>query len=117
LRQTPGTEGPPGEGQLSDYEKTGRSSLWLMEPNDFVEKLISQASLDAIDFASDVERLMAEQIAFLREQIEVRRQEAVCGAHDVIRELYARISDKDAQIIALREEVRFLRTQLAPQAS
>jgi len=88
-----------------------------MEPNEFVDKLLSEASLDAIDFASDVERLMAEQIAFLRDQIEVRRKEAITGAHDVIRELYARLADKDSQIGALREEVRFLRAQLSPQAS
>jgi len=88
-----------------------------MEPNEFVDKLLSEASLDAIDYASDVEQLMAEQISFLRDQIEVRRKEAVTGAHEVIRELYARLSDKDEQIDSLREEVRFLRAQLTPQAS
>jgi len=88
-----------------------------MEPNEFVEKLISQVSLDPIDYASDVERMMAEQIAFLREQLEVRRKEAVAGAHAVIRELYARLADKDLQVEALREEVRFLREQVAAQAA
>jgi hypothetical protein len=88
-----------------------------MEPNEFVEKLISQVSLDAIDYASDVERLMAEQIAFLREQLEVRRKEAVAGSHEVIRELYARLGDKDLQIEGLREEIRFLREQVAAQAA
>lgn len=88
-----------------------------MEPNEFVDRLISQVSLDAIDYASDVEQLMAEQIGFLREQIEVRRKEAVTGAHDVIRELYARLTDKDLQVDALREEVLFLRGQLTTQTS
>jgi len=86
-----------------------------MEPNDFVEKLISQVSLDAIDYASDVERIMAEQIGFLREQLEIARREAVVGAHTVIRELYERLADKDAQIDALREDVRFLRERIVSQ--
>jgi len=88
-----------------------------MEPNEFVEKLLAQVSLDAIDYASDVERIMAEQIGFLRCQIEVCRKEAVTGAHEVIRELYARLADKDLQIDALREEIRFLRGQIAPQTA
>jgi hypothetical protein len=88
-----------------------------MEPNEFVEKLLSQVSLDAIDYASDVERIMAEQIGFLRAQIEVCRKEAVSGAHDVIRELYARLADKDLQIDALREEVRFLRSRITAQVA
>ena len=84
-----------------------------MEPNDFVEKLLSQVSLDAIDYASDVERIMAEQIGFLRDQLEICRKEAVVGSHAVIRELYARLSDKDAQLDALRKEVCFLRERIA----
>ena len=88
-----------------------------MEPNEFVDKLLSQVSLDAIDYASDVERIMAEQIGFLRSQIEVCRKEAVTGAHEVIRELYARLADKDLQIDALRDEIRFLRGQVAAEAA
>jgi len=88
-----------------------------MEPNEFVDKLLSQVSLDAIDYASDVERIMAEQIGFLRAQIEVCRKEAVAGAHDVIRELYARLADKDSQIDSLQEQIRFLRARIAPQAA
>jgi len=88
-----------------------------MEPNEFVDKLLSQISLDAMDYASDVERLMAEQIGFLRSQIEVCRKEAVTGAHEVIRELYARLADKDLQIDGLREEVRFLRERFTAQAA
>lgn len=88
-----------------------------MEPNEFVEKLLSQVSLDAIDYASDVERIMAEQIGFLRSQLEVCRREAVVGSHEVIRELYARLADKDLQIDALQEDIRFLRERVAPQAA
>jgi len=81
-----------------------------MEENGFVDRLLSEASLDAIDFASDVERILAEQVVFLRSELETCRREAVVGAHDVIAELYARIA-------SLEDEVRFLRGQLAAQAS
>jgi hypothetical protein len=86
-----------------------------MEPNEFVEKLLSQISLEAVDFATDVEQLLAEQILFLRGQIESCRQEAVLGAHAVIHELYARLIDKDQQVETLRDEVRFLRARLVAE--
>lgn len=77
-----------------------------MEPNEFVDRLLSEASLDAIDFASDVERLLAEQVVFLRGELETCRREAVVGAHAVIEQLYARIRTHE-------DEVRFLRDQLS----
>lgn len=81
-----------------------------MEDNGFVDRLLSEASLDAIDFASDVERLLAEQVVFLRSELETCRREAVVGAHAVVRELYARIA-------SLEEEIRFLRSQVATSSS
>jgi len=77
-----------------------------MDDNGFVDRLMSEASLDAIDFASDVERLLAEQVVFLRGELETCRREAVVGAHAVVRELYARIA-------SLEEEIGFLRGQIA----
>jgi len=84
-----------------------------MEPNEFIDRLLSEVSLDAIDYASDVERILAEEVLFLREQLAAVRREAVVGAHSLIKELYERLADKEAQIESLREEVRFLRGQLA----
>jgi len=84
-----------------------------MEPNDFVEKLLAETSLDAIEFASDVERILAEQVVFLREHVRMLRQGTVLGTHDVIRQLYGRLEDKDRQIEDLREEIGFLRQQQA----
>jgi hypothetical protein len=81
-----------------------------MEENPFVDRLLSQVSLDAVDFASDVERLLAEQVIFLRGELETCRREAVVGAHAVIGELYARIG-------SLEDEIHFLRGQLVVQAS
>ena len=85
-----------------------------MEPNEFIDRLLSEVSLEAIDYASDVERILAEEVLFLREQLAAARQEAVVGAHQLIKELYSRVADKDAQIDALREEVLFLRERIAP---
>ncbi|MGD9676306.1 MAG: hypothetical protein AB7V19_06445 [Candidatus Bipolaricaulia bacterium] len=83
-----------------------------MESDDFVDRLLSQASLDAVDFASDVERILAEQVVFLRGELETCRREAIVGAHAVIESLYARIADKDGRIASLESEVAFLRDRL-----
>ncbi len=84
-----------------------------MEPNEFIDRLLSEVTLDAIDYASDVERILAEQILFLREQLAAARKDAVLGAHALIKELYARLAEKDAQIDSLREEVLFLRGRIS----
>jgi len=83
-----------------------------MESNEFVEKLLAETSLDAIEFASDVEKILAEQIAYLREHVRALQQGSVLGTHDVIRQLYGRLEDKDKQIEGLREEIGFLRQRV-----
>ena len=88
-----------------------------MEPNDFVEKLLAETSLDAIEFASDVERILAEQIVYLREHVRALQQGSVLGTHDVIRQLYGRLEDKDKQIEDLREEIGFLRRRVVASSS
>lgn len=87
-----------------------------MESNEFVERLLEETSLDAIEYASDVERILAEQVVFLRDHVRSLEQGAVLGTHDVIRQLYARLEDKDRQIDSLREEVGFLRQRLTAAA-
>ncbi len=84
-----------------------------MGTNDFVQKLLTEATLDGLDWASDVERILAEQVVFLRAQMKQQRQETVLGAHELISELYCRLDDKQQQIIALREEVGFLRQHVS----
>lgn len=83
-----------------------------MESNEFVEKLLTETSLEAIEFASDVERILAEQVVYLRDHVRALQQGAVLGTHDVIRQLYGRLEDKGRQIESLREEVVFLRERL-----
>jgi len=84
-----------------------------METNDFVQKLLTEATLDGLDWASDVERILAEQVIFLRAQMRQQRQETVLGAHTLISELYCRLEDKTQQIKTLREEIGFLRKHVS----
>jgi hypothetical protein len=51
----------------------------------------------------------SDLVVFLRGELETCRREAVVGAHDVIRELYARIA-------SLEDEIRFLRGSLSARA-
>ena len=88
-----------------------------MESNGFVDKLLTETSLDAIEFASDVERILAEQVVYLREHVRALQQGSVLGTHDVIRQLYGRLEDKDKQIEGLREEIGFLRQQMTASSS
>jgi len=84
-----------------------------METNDFVNKLLTETTLDGLEWASDVERILAEQVVFLRAQLKQQRQETVLGTHELISELYCRLDDKQQQITALREEVGFLRHHIS----
>jgi len=88
-----------------------------METNDFVQKLLTEATLEGLDWASDVERILAEQVIFLREQLKQQRQETVLGTHVLISELYCRLEDKQQQIGAFEKEIEFLRQHVSfPQS-
>lgn len=84
-----------------------------METNDFVQKLLTDSTLDSLDWASDVERILAEQVVFLRAQLQQQRQETVLGSHELISELYCRLDDKQQRIGALNEEIGFLRQHVS----
>jgi len=84
-----------------------------VEPNEFVEKLLAETPLDRIEYASDVERILAEQVVYLRGHLRALQQNAVLGGHEIVGELYARLEDKDKQIGMLREEIGFLRQRLS----
>jgi len=83
-----------------------------METPEFMEKLLPQASLDAIDFACDLERALADEVKYLRRVINVLAEQDAVEKDGVIHELRLRIIDKDAQIAHLLEENRFLRERL-----
>jgi len=88
-----------------------------METPEFMEKLLPQASLDAIDFACDLERALADEVKYLRRVINTLAEQDAIEKDGVLHELRLRLSDKDAQIAHLLEENSFLRERLAPTSS
>jgi hypothetical protein len=91
-----------------------------MEANEFIDRLLSDVTpieAPTIDFASDVERVLAEQVVFLRGHLASTREDSVLGSHELVRSLYARLEDKDQQISDLLEEIRFLRRKLDEASS
>lgn len=84
-----------------------------MEKDEFVEKLISQTSLDAIDFASDLERALAEEVKYLRWLIAAYEEGKAVERNRLVKELRARLADKQAQIDHLLAENQFLRQVIA----
>jgi hypothetical protein len=84
-----------------------------MEKREFMERLVSHASLDAIDFACDLELVLAEEVRYLRRVIDALAEADAVEKDAVTGELRARLADKDAQISQLLDENRFLRERLA----
>lgn len=84
-----------------------------MERDEFLEQLISQASLDAVDFACDLERVLAEEVKYLRRIVAACAEEEALEKHALVRELRARIADRESQIAHLLEENRFLRETIS----
>lgn len=84
-----------------------------MDRQEFADKLIPELSLTEIDFACDVERLMAEQIKYLRELI-ASQNETNRLEHDLlIAQLRSRVADMDQQICYLRQQNDDLRSLLS----
>lgn len=80
----------------------------------FMERLIADVTIDGIDFACDLERLLAEEVKYLRHLINACNEQDTVDRDDTLSELRARIADKDEEISHLRDEVRFLRDRFAP---
>jgi len=88
-----------------------------MDAYKFTDKLFPQASPEDIDFACDLERVLAGEVKYLRHLVERSFEQAKLEKDVVICELHARLSDKDARIGHLTEENQFLREQLSSSAS
>ncbi len=84
-----------------------------MEKREFMEQLVSQASLDTIDFACDLEIALADEVRYLRRVIEALAERDSAEESTLVREFRARLTDQDAAIAELRQENRFLRQRLA----
>ena len=83
-----------------------------MDSKEFADKLLHELRLNEIDFASDVERLMAEQINYLRELIVAANQKNQLASDGLVAELRGRLKDMEDQIDWLRQENYELRSQL-----
>ena len=88
-----------------------------MESRKFMEKLLPLASLDAIDFACDLERVLAEEVKYLRRVINALSEQDAIEKDGMVHELRLRLADKETQIAHLLEENRFLRERLASVSS
>ncbi len=85
-----------------------------METQDFMDKLLSQASLDEVDFACDLERVLADQVRYLRGLLAERGQEQRLACDVLVRGLWAQLADKEREVVALREENVRLRLKSRP---
>ena len=83
-----------------------------MEQDEFVERLLSQASLDEVDFACDLERVLADQVKYLRALLAQRTEEERSEGAIFLQVFRAFIADKNKEIARLREENAQLRAAL-----
>ncbi len=84
-----------------------------METDGFMDKLLAQVSLDEIDFACDLERVLAEQVKYLRRVVEVLAEQERIEKNTLVRELRTRIAEKERESTRLRQENALLRQQIA----
>ena len=84
-----------------------------METDGFMEKLLAQVSLDEIDFACDLERVLAEQVKYLRRVVEVLAEQERIEKNTLVRELRTRIVEKERENTRLRQENALLHQQIA----
>jgi len=87
-----------------------------MEKREFLERLVSQASLDTIDFACDLEIALADEVRYLRRVIEALADTEAREESVLAEELRARLAERDVRIEELREENRLLRERLGTPA-
>ena len=78
-----------------------------------MDKLLAQVSLDEIDFACDLERVLAEQVKYLRRVVEVLAEQERIEKNILVRELRTRIAEKERESTRLRQENALLRQQIA----
>ena len=76
-----------------------------METDEFMDKLLSQVSLDEIDFACDLERVLAEQVKYLRRVVEVLAEQERIEKNTLVRELRTRIAEKERENALLRHQI------------
>lgn len=83
-----------------------------MEKQDFANKLLPKLSLDEMEFACDLERVLAEQVKYLRGALASVNDKKLLERDAVLSELRAQISEKDREISRLQEQVSTLQKRL-----
>jgi hypothetical protein len=83
-----------------------------MEPKDFAERLIEQVTMEEVDLACDVEKLLAEQVRYLRRLVEVLAEDRAPEEHRLMEQYRKRVACQETQIARLTQENRALRARL-----
>jgi len=83
-----------------------------METYGFTDKLLPELSFDEIDFACDLERVLAEQVKYLRGVLASANDRSMLERDSLVTELRTRVAEKDAEISRLRAENGLLRKRM-----
>ncbi|MBN1859708.1 hypothetical protein JW848_10985 [Candidatus Bipolaricaulota bacterium] len=83
-----------------------------MDSDLFLDKLFEQSTLSAVDFACDLEKVLAEQVVYLRRVIEAMANDERLQRDELVRELRDQIAGRDEQLRELREQNALLRARL-----
>jgi len=83
-----------------------------MERQEFTDKLLPSLSLDEIEFACDMERVLAEQVKYLRGALASISNKQLLERDALVSDLRARLAEKDREITRLQGQVRDLQKRL-----
>ena len=83
-----------------------------METYGFTDKLLPELSFDEIDFACDLERVLAEQVKYLRGVLASANDRSMLERDSLVAELRTRVAEKDAEISRLHAENDLLRKRM-----
>jgi len=83
-----------------------------METYGFTDKLLPELSFDEIEFACDLERVLAEQVKYLRGVLASANDRSMLERDSLVAELRTRVAEKDAEISRLRAENGLLRKRM-----
>ena len=103
---------PHSHGHLSSWSRCLIEHNGHMETQDFADKLLPELSLDEIEFACDLERVLAEQVKYLRAALASANNRHLLERDSLILDLRARLADKDREISRLQEQNNSLQKRL-----
>ena len=83
-----------------------------METYGFTDKLLPELSFDEIEFACDLERVLAEQVKYLRGVLASADDRSMLERDSLVCELRTRVAEKDAEISRSHAENDLLRKRM-----